>query len=84
MRFDIGRTSVRTDAAKHTDLSGALKSLTDAFNKLQNKIKSERLDLRPGDVLIINNWRVATKWDQKCKEPLLWGGMSRRSSQATG
>ena len=67
MRFDLGRTAVRADAAKHTDLSRALKALTDAFSKLQHKSPSERLDLRAGDVLIINNWRIATQWDQKCE-----------------
>jgi len=77
MRFDLNaRTSVRAGAPDQNDLSAALNFLIAIFLKLQDKEPSTRLDLRPGDVLIVNNWRVATQWDQKCKT---WNGFTTRA-----
>lgn len=69
MRFDLNdRTSVRPAANNPVDLAQALNDLKNSLDALKDH-PCERLDLRPGDVLIVNNWRVATQWDKKCTKP---------------
>lgn len=64
MRFDYARVEPAAGTASIGAARRAIWALRRALDKKSGPFLEET-DLLPGDVLLVNNWRVATAWDEE-------------------
>ncbi len=64
MKFDYFRVE---PASRTTNVDRARRAIWALRNALDNKDGAAWTDPEPGDVLLVNNWRAATAWDEECR-----------------
>jgi hypothetical protein len=62
MKFDYARIEPSSRTPHADRARGALMKLRQA---LDDRSDAHTVDLQPGDVLLVNNWRTATAWDDE-------------------
>lgn len=67
MRFHIKRAAGFVGQMGGIDGIGFIADLRLALQRMKSKPECGRLDLQRGDILIVNNRRVATEWEDRCE-----------------
>jgi hypothetical protein len=66
MRFDYTRIEPASNSPHPNQARRAIWALRKEIDR-KSKESSHETDMIPGDVLLVNNWRAATAWDEECK-----------------
>jgi hypothetical protein len=67
MRFDYGRIEPAASSPRPSQARRAIWALRRQLDRKTGDT-FHHVDLLPGDVLLVNNWRAAAAWDEECKQ----------------